>query len=290
MNTQPIADVTFVEYIQCLKSWRWRIASFVLFASLVGCTIGLILPVMYTAKITVAPTSRHTSFGLQSVNSIASRFGGLAGLSALSLGSSRNSAETLTILGSNSLTEQFISERNLLPILYSNKWNNITHTWNTLSPKSRPTLWMAARLFARKIRVISKGPQPGIITMRITWSNPREAADWANGLVALLNKNLRDAAINRAKRALLFLEAQAQKTSLLPIRKAISGAMESELERELSARGETEYALKILDPAQAPQKPSSKRPIVWFLLGALGSTGISLIFTYIYLAWTPRNN
>lgn len=290
MNTQSTVDVTVLEYIQCLNSWRWRLAIFAIFASLAGGIVGFILPTTYTATIIVSPVPHSASAsGLLSESSLASRFGGLASLAGLSPGSGRSSAETLTILASNSLTETFIRENNLLPILYSTKWNNRTHTWNTRSPKNYPTLWMGAQLFRKKIRSISKGPQPGIVTMAITWTDPRNAAAWANGLVALTNETLRNAAIDRAKRALAFLESQARQTNLVPIQHAISDAMEVELERELTARGENEYALRILDAAQPPQRPSSKSPIVWFLLGAAGSIGCSLIFTYIYLAWKPRS-
>jgi uncharacterized protein involved in exopolysaccharide biosynthesis len=279
-------DITLAEYFNLIRRVRWLILGFVAVCTVGGALTGLLLPAKYTADIVLAPVS-HTSGTQQLGNlaTLASQFSGLASLAGISVGQDTERAETLAVLKSNALTERYIAENDLLPKLYPKLWDQRTKRWRTSNPTKIPTLWKASRLFRRKIRTITTNGKTGIITLKITWINANEAARWANGLVALTNSYLRGKAIVEAKRNIRYLNNAAAKTALVPVRDAIYSILETQIDKEMLASGTTEYALKVLDPAQPPQLPSSLKPLTWVIIGLFGGLGLSLLLLFFRLAW-----
>ncbi len=84
--------------------------------------------------------------------------------------------------------------------------------------------------------------------MEITWTNPEQAAAWANGLVAMTNDYLRSEAITEAQRNIDYLNQRAANTTLMPVKQVIYGILENEINKEMLARGTKEYALKVSIP------------------------------------------
>lgn len=290
MNTiaQSPADqeIRLSEYLAVLRRTRWRLGSFVIACTLGAMLAGLILPTKYTAKIVVAPVTSSPSAGrLGGVASMVSQFGGLASLAGISLGEDTQRAETLAVLESSALTERYIEANDLLPKLYPRRWDPSSRQWRVSEFHKAPTLWGANQLFRKKVRTISTNAKSGIVTMKITWTNPRDAATWANGLVAMTNDYLQAKAISQAQRNIQYLNEQAEKTTLVPVKNAIYAILESEINKEMLARGTQEYALKVLDPAQAPQRPSSLPLFKWILIGFFGSLGVALASVFFRVAW-----
>ncbi|MGH8428580.1 MAG: Wzz/FepE/Etk N-terminal domain-containing protein [Gammaproteobacteria bacterium] len=249
--------------------WRWRIwlaiAAIVCGAS--GTIIATILPRKYEATVLVAPVSRREGLGVSVLNSMASQFSGLASLAGLSLseGSSQRSIAIAT-LESHSLTEAFIRKNDLVPVLFKSRWDVKEKRWDSPKP---PTTWLADRYFAREIRKVSEDRKSGLVSLTITWTDPRVAADWANALIVMTNQKLREQAITQAERAIAYLKGQAENTKVVELQTAIYSLMRTEIEQEMIARGRQEYALQVIDPAIAPQIRSSPITILWALGGAL---------------------
>jgi uncharacterized protein involved in exopolysaccharide biosynthesis len=96
--------------------------------------------------------------------------------------------------------------------------------------------------------------------------------------VRVTNQYLRDKAIREAERNIQYLNEQASRTNVVEAQKAIYSLLESEINKEMVARGRDEYALKVIDPAFVPERPSSPGPLVLGLLGlGLGCTAAVLI-------------
>lgn len=286
-RTASDEDISFAEYFALIRRTRWLILVFVAVCTIGTTLTGLLLPAKYTADIVVAPVS-HTSGNDQMGNfaGLASQFSGLASLAGISIGQDTQRAETLAVLESNALTERYIAENDLLPELYAKRWDPRTRRWRTTDPDRIPTLWKASRFFRKKIRTIATDGKSGIITMKITWTNPNEAAKWANGLVALTNTYLRAKAITKAQRNIRYLNNAAEKTTLMPVKEAIYSILQAQIDKEMLASGTKEYALKVLDPAQPPQLRSSLKPLTWVLLGLFGGFGLSLLLAFFRLAWS----
>ena len=74
------------------------------------------------------------------LSKLASQFGGVADILSFG-GSSNQKAEAIAILQSRVLTETYIREQNLLPILFASKWDATKGEWKARDPAKWPTLW-----------------------------------------------------------------------------------------------------------------------------------------------------
>ncbi len=57
--------------------------------------------------------------------------------------------------------------------------------------------------------------------------------------------------------------------------------METEIKNEMIARGRTEYALRVIDPAQTPERKSFPRPILWTAGAFLGGIFLGLLVSVV---------
>jgi hypothetical protein len=182
-------------------------------------------------------------------------------------------------LQSEVLTEKYIRDNNLLPVLYQEKWDAARHLWLEKDPKKIPTLWKANRYFAKGIRNVTENRRTNLVTLTITWTDPAVAATWANGLVALTNDYLRQVAIHQSDTNLNYLNDQAAKATDVFIRQTIYSLMEAELKNAMIARGDPNYALKVIDPAVPPERASFPTHSLW----ALGGLAAGLFFSVSYV-------
>jgi len=281
-------NITLPEYLGVLRRHRWLIITFIAVCTLGAMLAGIKRATRYTAVIVMSPVSSSSGSGqLGGLSSLVSQFGGIASLAGISsLGEDSKKAQTLAVLESSALTERYIAANNLLPVLYHKLWDPTTKRWKTADPAKVPTLWKADRFFAKKVRTVTVDPKTGIVTMTIVWTNPQEAADWANGLVAMTNEYLRSQAIDEAQRNIDYLDAQAATATLVSAKEVIYSILENEINNEMLARGTKEYALKVIDPAQPPEIPSSLNAIGWTLIGFATGVFISLLLAFFRVAWS----
>jgi len=123
------------------------------------------------------------------------------------------------------------------------------------------------------------------VTLSIKWKDPQTAAKWANDLVAMTNDYQRGKAIEETDRNIAFLNDQALKSNVVEVRQAIYKILESEISKGMVARGSREYAFKILDPAVAPEKPSTPPPPIWILAGAFVGLLLSSAVVLLTFKW-----
>jgi uncharacterized protein involved in exopolysaccharide biosynthesis len=211
---------------------------------------------------------------------MASQFSGLANMLGISATGDSKKNESLAVLQSEDLTEQYISENNLLPVLYPKLWDAANKRWKTNSPKKIPTLWKANRMFKNGIRTVTNDAKTGLSTLKITWSDPATAARWANGLATRANDFLRSKAIRESESNIAYLTEQAAKTDEVGVRQAIYSILQSEISKAMLARGSEEYALKIVDHAYAPESPSNPKPLLWVFIG----TVLGLMVSFFIIA------
>jgi uncharacterized protein involved in exopolysaccharide biosynthesis len=117
--------------------------------------------------------------------------------------------------------------------------------------------------------------------MHIRWKDPKLAAAWANGLVKAANSYLREKAIREAERDIAYLNEQVSKTNVVEAQRTIYSLLEQELNKEMIARGREEYALKVIDPAFAPEKPVMGGPVLMALLGFTLACLLSVTIVFI---------
>lgn len=274
-------EITLREFIADLK--RAKVMFIVLLGTLTlaGGLIGHFSTKEYQATTVLVPASEGSGTSqLGGLAEIASRYSGLASLAGISLPGTGMKDEAIAVLQSQLLTQRYIQQNNLLPILYDSKWDPAARAWKTRDPRKIPTLWLANRYFKNNIRTVVDDKGTGMIELTIKWKNPQMAAAWANGLVNLTNSYLRNKAISEAELNVAYLNSMVAKTNVVQEQEVIYALMEQQIEKEMIAKDREEYALKVIDPAFPPEKPSSAGAM---LLGLLGFTlglffGVVIVF------------
>jgi uncharacterized protein involved in exopolysaccharide biosynthesis len=262
---------------------RWLVVGCTILFTALGMTYVLLAKPVYEARVVVLPidieSSARTSLSRLVV-------GGLAELGLGSLGGSRS--ESMGVLQSRQLLEDFIRDENLLPQLYSDKWDTVAKRWR-VDQEDAPTLWQAVDYMEESIRRVSEDRRSGRVVLTVEWHDPEVAARWANALVSRANETLRDRTVEAAEKSLKFLEAQLRESSVLEVRQSIYGAIEGQLNTTMLARARPDYALRVIDPATVPDKRDPIRPRRVIIVAASFAFGfcaaLGLITAWAILSW-----
>jgi uncharacterized protein involved in exopolysaccharide biosynthesis len=194
------------------------------------------------------------------------QLGGLAALAGVSLrGSGDRKAEALATLQSRTLTDSFVRDRNLLPVLFASRWDDQRKEWK---PNVKaPTVWDANELISRNIRKVMEDRKTGLVTVAMEWTDPKLAAEWTIDLVERTNRSLQEAAYARANRNIEFLRKQLEQTNIIEVRQALNKLMESELKTSMLAQRSDDYAFKFLDRPVVPEYKVRPRRLLILVLG-----------------------
>ncbi|MFZ0499593.1 MAG: Wzz/FepE/Etk N-terminal domain-containing protein [Steroidobacteraceae bacterium] len=261
-------ELTTGEQMHAIWVRKWHVLAATVVGAAIATAAAFLVTPKYEASVLIMPVEQsNTGGGLGQLSGGGSELGGLAALAGLKIGGDAKE-EALAVLQSELLTDMYISQNNLLPIL-------LKHA------KGTPTLWKANRFFKTRVREVTTDTKTGMVSMTITWTNPTLAAQWANGMVNMTNDYMRKQAIDEAERNIAYLNGEAAKTNVVEVREGIDSILLREINREMLARGSPDYALKVIDPAVPPEKPSSPQKAVWLvvggLLGLLVSVGVVII-------------
>lgn len=262
--------------------WRekWLIIAITLAVATTSLIAARISQKRYQATVLVSPVDTSQSADrLGGASSMLSNFGGLASLVGVSTLSASKAVDIAT-LKSELITTDYIRQNNLLPILFAGEWDSRRAQWRTDDPRKIPTLWDGSRYFTNRVCSVAEDEATGLYRITVTWTNPEMAATWANGIVALTNEYLRNKAISETNANIAYLQERAKQTTTVGLRLAILDLMEQEIRSAMIAQGQSEYALKVVDPAFAPRRPYSPLPVLWavtgLLAGLFSSLGIAL--------------
>ncbi len=270
--------------LEVARQYKYFIAAVTLISTAAATALSFTADDKYMATITVSPVTDDSSSGrLGGLAALATEIGGMGSLGISSPGSTQKQ-EVLATLQSEALTDRYIKENNLLPILYDSKWDTEKHRWKDLPKDQIPTLWKANQFFKRHVRGMTSDSKTGLTTLTIIWKDPREAAKWANGLVALTNEYMRSKAIEEFDRNIQYLKDQVSRTNVIGVQAAINSILEGEMKKAMIAQGSQEYALKVIDPAVTPEKRISPNPPLWiatgFVLGLVGSFVLAYVWRF----------
>lgn len=247
-------------------SWRGLAAINVGFLVL-ALALAFLLPPVYRAEVLLAPANDESS----ALAGLMSQFGGLADLAGISTPRDSNRAAYIATLRSRQLAEQFIADKELMPVLL--KRRNGTDD-------DQPTMWKAIRHFDRKVRFVEEDRRTGLVTLAIEWRDPEQAAAWANELVRRCNDTLRHRATADGKRTIAFLTQEIDKSTQLDVRNLLYRLVEAETKKLAVAVTREDYAFQVVDAAIAPSMPERPRRLLVVAVGlALGFvSSITLLF------------
>ena len=275
----PAGDsVSILDYWRVLQRYRWLILGIAAAMIALAVVAGLLIRPVYRAQVVFMPVEEdETSTPLAS---LASQLGSFATVAGLTVTGGSDKDRALAILNSRAFTEAFIRERNLMPLLFADDWDADAGAWKQptiafLGFGDAPTDWDAVELFDDEVRSVAEDPVTGAITMTIEWTDRQVAADWANDLLARVNRHLRDVAIDDARKSLDYLYREAAKTDAIPLQQAIYSLVQAKVNAIMLANVSEEYIFRVIDPAVAPDEDQYVWPN-WALL-ILGSAVLGLM-------------
>lgn len=271
-------EISVGDLLRIIWRERWMMLIVTALGAAVAGGVTLLMPDKYEASALLLPvTSQNGSNALNSITSAVSQLPGVGSLMALSgIGGGSNRAESIATLQSEALTERYVQQNDLLPILFKRKWDAANRRWRVSDPDDVPTLWKGSRFIREHVRTLAEDTKTGLVLLTITWTDPKLAAQWANGLVQMTNNYLRDRALQDSDRHIAYLKQQVEATTDVELRNVIYSLIESEIKKSMMARGDLEYALKVVDPAVVPEKPSSPKRWLWMLGGAIVGFALAL--------------
>ncbi|MBV8742284.1 MAG: hypothetical protein JOZ12_10890 [Sinobacteraceae bacterium] len=279
-------EIRIKDLVRSLKEHRIAAALFVAVCTAVIGVLAFVLQRKYDAVIMVSPVSSSAEHNFGTSGSMmGGALSGLAALAGLNVGADSKKAESMATLQSEALTERYIRENKLLPVLYSDLWDAGRKGWKTTDPQKTPTLWKANQYFKRAVRTISQDAKTGMVTVTIRWTDPATAAQWANGLVKMANDYLREIALAEADRNITYLTEQAGKTDAVEVKQATYMLLQSELSKAMIARGTEEYAFRVIDPAVPPERAAYPQRLIWILGAFLGSCLLAVFIAFCHVAW-----
>lgn len=270
-------DLSLV-FMRLWAARHWIFVSVIVSTALFAAVAFLSTRIYTSATVFVSAGSDRPALG----DSLRGSIGGLASLAGINLGSlgagGAETQEALAVLKSRQFTEAFISQRQLMPELFPNAWDESTKTWK--AGKRPPTPAKAYKYFNTRVRSVVEDKKTGLIELRINWRNREEAALWANELLDLLNEEMRRRAMTKADAAVGYLEKELQSTDQVATREAINRLIETQVKQRMLANVTQEYAFRVVDkamPADAndPVKPRkllllAAGPLVGLVIGVAG--------------------
>lgn len=262
-ETQNIWDnrgqVDLAALVRRLWLGRWWLVVSIVIVTALFLTAAFTMNPAYRAQALLAPASIDRSGASGGIGSLGS-LGGLAALAGLNLGANGSATEeALAVLRSREFTEKFITANQLMPKLFREQWDPVARAW--ISPEaSRPTLARAFRLFDKTIREAELDKRSGLVTLKIEWRDPAEAAFWVNDLIVRLNAEMRARAMRDSNAAVGYLEKELAATSTIETRLAIGRLMEAQINQRMLASVTQEYAFRVVDKALPPDPRDRVRP------------------------------
>jgi uncharacterized protein involved in exopolysaccharide biosynthesis len=278
------SELTATDLLRIIRASWVTIFSCVVVAGLAAGAIALVLRPLYRAEVLLYPASAQGA-GNSALTRLAETFAPLASLASTTESSDVLGGKEvwLATLSSRWLTENFIRERNLLPILFAERWNPTSQQWRLRYGKPwAPTMDEAIKLF-NKIRTVREDRRTGLVTLAVEWRDPNSVADWSNDLVARVNEFLRVRAIDEARRSITFLESELPKTTVVERQQIIYRLIESKTSEIMMASARKEYAFLVVDPGVVPSKDNYVRPrrIMITALGIFTGLLVGVLYSLI---------
>lgn len=264
-------EIDLFELWNTLWRSRWLITSITAAFAFGSVVVVMMLPPWYSASVLLAPVKEKASVGL------AGQLGSLASLAGIgSTGTS--SVEAVAVLKSRDFARAFIEDQVLLPVLFADDWDAAAGRWQLTDPRD---LRQAVKFFDRNVREIDEDRRTGLVTLSIEWKDPELAAAWANLLAVRLNDHMRQRALAEAEANVKYLRHELESTAVVVLQQSISRLLENEMQKLMLARGNVEFAFRIIDRAEVPRLRSKPHRTLIIFLAVLFGGMLSMFVVFI---------
>ncbi|MBW2144346.1 MAG: hypothetical protein JRG75_08110 [Deltaproteobacteria bacterium] len=246
-------EINLLDLLMVLVKHKTLIISMVFISGLAAVAISLLMTNIYRSEATIiARTQEEASFNPLTA------LGGLGGAMAegLGLGGGGSLEKLEVVLKSRNLTNRVIKKYKLMPVIFSDDWNEKKKKWNTDDPPTLQDGWeemqdcLTIRLDIKK----------NTIKMGFDHKDPETAKKVADYYLTELSEVLREEVIQDATQNMRFFRKQLEKTIDSLLKEKIYSMLAKEIEKETFARAQKYYSFLILDPPIVPDPDKKIRP------------------------------
>jgi len=266
-------EIDLWELWETIWSGRWLIVAIASVFTLGGVTYSLLAQEWYEADVVLAPAEK------KSIGGALSQFAGLASLAGVDIPGA-GEQEPVAVLKSKEFARAFITDLQLTNVIMEGEDFQ----------GEKPDIRDAVRVFEEKVRSVSEDKKTGLVTLSIRWKDPETAANWANLLVKRLNDRLRTQAEAESGRNVAYLQREIAASSVVSLQQSMGRVLEGEMQKLMLARGNEEFAFKVIDRAVPPkQRDAPKRALILIVsLLAGGFLGLLVVFLRKAIANRPK--
>ena len=300
---EPEDEINLRDLWRVLVENKKTIIAITFACTLIATIVALVKTPVYRAEALLAPVSSEGA-GKRGLGAIASQFGGLASLAGISMPSGTDVETALATIKSRKFITEYVSAEKLKPILFKDNWDAEKQEWilktsPTSSIKSwllpstpekkisseqlalgEPSNWKVYELFSKGVLFVSQDKKTGLVTVAVEWKDPVLAAEWANRLVAKLNTELRQRAVDEGEKSIAYLNQQIEQTSITDLRSVLFKLVEEHTKSITLAKGNEEYALKVIDPAVPPETKAKPKRTLMVVLGFILGGMLAVLFVF----------
>ncbi len=276
----PVFSGVSDDKISLRQIWRilWRGKRTVIAATTIlalgSIAYALLAKEIYRAEVLLAPATA------QSIPMIGGQLGSLAALAGVNVGVGEgNGVVALAVLQSREFARDFIEQLDLMPIFFEEEWDAEKNRWRVDDPTEAPDVRDGVKFFHKEIFEVSEERRTGLVTVAIEWTDPDVAAEWASILVHRLNDRLRERALQEAQTNVAYLQSEMAKATLVTLQESIGRLLEAELPKLMLAKGNEEFAFKIVDPAVPPRLRVRPKRALTAIIGTIlgGLLGVFIV-------------
>ena len=288
-NTTAAMEINLMPYINALISARWRILLAVVIAGIIAAWFAYSSPVVFESVSRVSIVDIEDPGGVSPDDRRASEVLTLVEHGFV-MGTTRdNYLEVMRArLGSREFTMHFLDTFNVYRHFYPNHWDSETQRW---AEGFEPDRGASYTRFRDQIRTIEHDEETQIIAIRMRWTDPSLARDWANQYVSLFNDFIRNRVLIEVDRKQDFLKGELQRSDLMEIERSIYRLIEAQTAIAMLANARQDYALEVIDPAAMPYASFSLSPKRQIAIGMITAAMLACFFTlFIVLFKRLREN
>jgi uncharacterized protein involved in exopolysaccharide biosynthesis len=273
--TKSDQEAYLFEFWGDLWRGRWVLVGASGGLGLVAAIVVLMLPSWFQADVLMMPSEERKAMNL------AGSIGGLASLAGISVGGG-DATEAIAVLKSRDFTRAFIEDQNLLPVLFASEFDETANAWRMSDPEDQPDIRDGIRYFDRKVRSVTEERRTKLVTLSIEWKDAELAARWADSLVKRLNERMRQRALLEATANIAYLRGELlREDTTVEMQRSIGRLLEAEMQKLMLARGNDDFAFRVIDRAQIPKRRS--KPARFLIVSAASLFGGALAALFVVL-------
>lgn len=284
-NMQQDDEIDLAELWSAIWAGKWIIIVITTIFAAAAVAYALSLPNIYKSEALLAPAAQEQSGG-----GLASKFGGLASLAGINLGSGGGgidkTALALEIMKSRVFVAKFIKQHDLLvPLMAAKGWDRDSNQliinekyydvaskkWirDVKAPfKPEPSTQEAFKEFSKLISV-SQDKTSSMVAMSVKHYSPEIAKQWVDWLIDAINEEMKIRDLSEAHKSIDYLEQQLGKTKLNELQNVLYQIIEEQTKTIMFAEVREQYAFKTIDPALVPELKSEPKRALICVLGVL---------------------